>query len=88
MRRRPFFWTLAGIPFGMMMTLVWMLTFQPHGHGEFSRYLFPFTGLIINFLYPAQSIPAVVWYSGALIYWPIIGALVDILRGFFGTRTR
>jgi hypothetical protein len=65
-----------------------MFTFEPHGGVELSRYLFPLSALVLEHVYPAQSIPVPLWYGGALLQWVLIGALVDFLRRVFRSKVR
>ena len=67
----------------MLAIVIWMLTFQPHGGVELSRHLFPLSALILERMYPAQSIPVPLWNGGALLQWLVIGLLVDLLRRVF-----
>ena len=67
----------------MLAIVIWMLTLQPHGGVELSRYLFPLSGLILERMYPAQSIPVPLWYGVALLQWIVLGALVDLLGRVF-----
>ena len=60
-----------------------MLTFEPHGGVELSRYLFPLSRLILGRMYPSQSIPVPLWYGGALLQWLAFGAVIDLLRRAF-----
>ena len=83
MRIRPYFGIVCGIGVGVLAIVIWMLTFQPHGGVELSRYLFPLSAFILERMYPAQSIPVSLWYGGALLQWLLVGALVDLLRRVF-----
>lgn len=78
--RLPYVGTVCGAAVGVLAIAIWMLTFQPHGGVELSRYLFPFSALILKRIYPAQSIPVEGWYGTALLQWVFLGALVDVLR--------
>lgn len=80
---RPFIGTLCGTALGVVAIIIWMLTFEPHGGPELSRYLFPLSALALGRLYPAQSIPVPLWYGVALFQWIILGAVVDLLRRGF-----
>ncbi len=80
---RPYFWTMCGLGVGVVAIGIWMLTFQPHGGVELSMYLFPLSVLILEYSYPAQSIPVPLWYGGALLQWLVVGAIVDCLRKVF-----
>lgn len=88
MRNRPYVGTLCGIGVGVLAIFIWMLTFQPHGGVELSKYLFPLSLFILKRIYPAQSIPVLLWYFGALLQWVVIGALVDLLRRVFRRESR
>jgi hypothetical protein len=68
---------------GMVAIVIWMLTFQPHGGVELSRYLFPLSTFILEQVYPAQSIPVPLWYGGALLQWVAVGTLFDFLHRVF-----
>jgi len=83
MRVRPFIGTLCGIAIGGLAIATWMLTFDPHGGVEWSHYLFPISAIVLERIYPARSIPVLLWYAGALLQWVAIGAIVDLLRGAF-----
>ena len=83
MHIRPYIGTLCGIAVGVVAVVIWILTFQPHGGVELSRYLFPLSAFILERMYPAQSIPVPLWYGGALLQWVILGAVVDLLRKSF-----
>ena len=72
--------TLCGLGAGVLAIVIWMLTFEPHGGVELSRYLFPLSRLILGRMYPAQSIPVPLWYGGALLQWLAFGAVIDLLR--------
>jgi len=65
-----------------------MLTFEPHGGVELSRYLFPLSALVLHRMYPAASIPVPLWYGGALFQWVAVGALTDLLRRGFRRKSR
>jgi hypothetical protein len=79
---------LCGITAGVLTIVIWMLTFQPHGGVELSRYLFPLSAPILERIYPAQSIPVPVWFGTAFIQWLLLGVLVDLLRRVFRRRVR
>ena len=83
MRIRRYIGTLCGAGVGVLAIVIWMATFQPHGGVELSPYLFPLSPIILKRLYPAQSVPVVVWYGGALVQWLVFGALLDVLRSVF-----
>jgi hypothetical protein len=80
---RPYAGTLSGIGIGLLAIVIWMLTFQPHGGVELSWCLFPLNAIVLERLYPAQSIPASLWYGGALLQWTALGACVDVFRRAF-----
>jgi hypothetical protein len=80
MKLRPYIATSCGIGVGVLAVVVWMLTFQPHGGVELSRYLFPLTVAVLERVYPAQPIPVAIWFGGAVFQWVAIGALVDLIR--------
>ena len=88
MHIRPYIGTLCGIAVGVLAVVIWMVTFQPHGGVELSRYLFPLSAFILERMYPAQSIPVPLWYGGALLQWVILGAVVDLLRRVFRRESR
>ena len=88
MRIRPYIGTLCGIGVGVLAIVIWMLTFEPHGGFELSRYLFPLSAPILERMYPAQSIPVPLWYGGALLQWLAVGALGDLLRRVFRGESR
>ena len=83
MRIRPLIGTLCGIAVGVLAIAVWMLTFEPHGGPELSRYLFPVSAIILDRMYPTQSIPVPLFYGGALLQWVVLGVLIDLLRRVF-----
>ena len=72
----------------MLAVIIWMLTFQPHGGVELSMYLFPLSAVVLDRMYPAQSIPVPLWYAGALFQWLAVGGLVDLLRRVFRRESR
>jgi hypothetical protein len=80
MHQRPLVGTLCGTGVGVLAIAVWMLTFEPHGGLELSRYLFPVSAFVLQRLYPAESVPVLLWYGGALLQWIALGALSDLLR--------
>jgi len=88
MHIRAFIGTLCGIAVGVLAIVIWMLTFEPHGGVELSRFLFPFSAPILDRIYPTQSIPVLVWYGTAFIQWLLLGVLVDLLRLVFRRRVR
>ncbi|HXJ61064.1 MAG TPA: hypothetical protein VNU68_30835 [Verrucomicrobiae bacterium] len=88
MRIRPYIGILCGFGVGVLAVIIWMLTFQPHGGVELSRYLFPLSALALERVYPTQSIPVSLWYGGALLQWLVVGALVDLLRRVFRRESR
>ena len=88
MRIRPYIGILCGFGVGVLPVIIWMLTFQPHGGVELSRYLFPLSALVLERVYPTQSIPVSLWYGGALLQWLVVGALVDLLRRVFRRESR
>ncbi len=77
---RPFIGTLVGMAIGLLAIVVWLTTFEPHGGEELSRYLFPGSGILLERMFPARSIPVPLWYGGALLHWVILGAIVDLMR--------
>lgn len=83
MRIRPIIGTLFGIVVGVLAIAVWMLTFEPHGGPELSHYLFPVSAIILEHMYPTQSIPVPLWYGGAFLQWVVLGMLIDFLRRVF-----
>ena len=85
MRIRPFIGTLLGIAVGVLAIIVWMVKFADGR--ELSHYLFPLTVLILEQMYPTQSIPVPLWYGGALFHWVTIGALIDLARKAFRMRS-
>jgi hypothetical protein len=88
MHIRAFIGTLCGIAVGVLTIVIWMLTFEPHGGVELSRYLFPLSAPILECIYPAQSIPVLVWYATAFIQWLLLGVIVDLLRRVFRRQVR
>lgn len=88
MHIRAYIGTLCGFGVGVLAVVIWMLTFQPHGGVELSRYLFPLSATVLKRMYPQQSIPAPLWYGFALFQWLGVGALVDLLRGVFRRESR
>ena len=63
--------------------VVWMITFQPHGGVELSRYLLPLSSLVFDRLYPSESVPVVAWYAVGFFQWVFAGVIVDLLRRAF-----
>lgn len=88
MHIRAYIGTLCGIGFGVVAVVIWMLTFQPHGGVELSRYLFPLSAPVLGHMYPQQSIPVPLWYGVALLQWLGVGAFVDLLRRVFRRESR
>ena len=83
MHIRPFIGTLSCTALGVLALIVWIVTFEPHGGVELSRYLFPLSAVIIERPYPTESPPLILFYSSALLQWVLVGLLVDLLRRFF-----
>jgi hypothetical protein len=79
-RTWPWWGTLAGAVFGVLAVVVWMITLEPHGGEEWSRYLFPLSGWVLASLYPSEPVPVLLWYGGALLHWIVPGLLIDGLR--------
>jgi hypothetical protein len=88
MHIRPHIGRLGGIAAGVLAVIVWMVTFQPHGGVELSRYLFPLSACILERIYPTPPIPVALWYGGALLQWVSLGVLVDLLRKAFRKDSR
>lgn len=80
MRIRPFIGTLSGFAVGLIAIAVWMITFEPHGGPELSWYLFPLSRLVLEHLYPGETLSAFLWYASALLQWVLLGAVTDIVR--------
>ena len=76
-RIRPYFGTLSGAVLGVAAIVIWALTFEGHGGIEHSRYLFPLSRPILERIYPAQDIPASIWFGIAFIQWLLLGVLLD-----------
>jgi hypothetical protein len=85
---RPILGTLGGVFVGLLAIIIWLLTFEPHGGVELSRYLFPLSAPILQRVYPAQSIPVPLWYGVAWLQWVVLGALVDLLRRVLSRQSR
>ena len=83
MHIRPYIGTICGIGVGVLAIVIWVLTFEPHGGAELSPYLFPLSSLILERMYPTQSVPVPLWYGGALLQWIVLGGVVDLLRRAF-----
>ena len=79
MASRPWTVTKIGALIGVLATLAWVATFQPHGGVELSVILFPLWNLLGHLIFPEQSVPACAWFAGALLHWPALGAVVDLL---------
>jgi len=77
---KPWFWSSAGIVLGVVSTVAWILTFEPHGGVELSRFLFPGVRWVIQWLHPVGSVPVLLWYGCTFLHWPIIGAFIDLFR--------
>jgi hypothetical protein len=84
MRMRPFIGTLIGTAIGLLATIAWMVTFEPHGGPEGSHYLFPGSAILLERMFPSRSIPVPLWYGGAFLNWVIPGVVVDLLRRVYG----
>ena len=83
MHIRPNIGTLCGLAVGVLAIIIWMVTFQPEGGVELSLYLFPLSAIILERMYPAQSIPVPLWFGGAVLQWLLLGAFVDLQRRVF-----
>jgi len=77
---RPLRFTMIGAVLGVLAVVVWIATFEPHGGVELSSVLFPLWGLAADVLFHERSVPVLAWYAGALLHWPILGAVVDLGR--------
>ena len=77
--KRYAFTILGGIA-ATVTTLVWIVTFKPHGGSEYSAYLFPLWSWLARALFAGRSVPVLIWYGGALLHWVVLGAAVDIVR--------
>jgi hypothetical protein len=77
---KPWIGTLFGLLLGILAVGVWLLTFAPHGGVELSSWLFPLSVPVLNLLYPEQSIPVPVWFTGIALHWPLIGLVIDLVR--------
>jgi hypothetical protein len=86
MRIGPYFGTLCGFAVGVLAIVIWMLTFEPHGGVELSRYLFALSAFILKRIYPAASIPVPLWYGGALLQWVILGRAFGSTAESFSER--
>lgn len=75
--------SICGCGVGILAIAIWISTFDPHGGVELSRYLFPFSAAILNLIYPEQSVPVLLWYTGAFLQWVFIGVIVDVVRNCF-----
>jgi len=75
--------TLIGTGVGMLALMIWLLTFEPHGGPEYSRWLFPAARPLLDALYPQQAPPMPVFFFAALVHWLLPGVLVDLLRAAF-----
>jgi len=76
---RPCIATLAGFVAGVLAVAIWMATFEPHGGVELSRYFFSLSAVVLERIYPGESVPALVWYGFALLQWVTLGVVVDLL---------
>ena len=74
-------YTGVGIVVGFLAVAVWIATFAPHGGVELSAYLFPVARLLLGIIFPQQSIPPLVWFGSMLLHWPLIGFVMDLIRG-------
>jgi hypothetical protein len=74
-----YLFTCLGLVASVAATLAWMLTFQPHGGRDWSPYLFPLLGLWGR-SGGRESVPAWGWYICLLLYWPVVGGVVDLAR--------
>ena len=72
--------TIAGGALGIVAVLVWMATFEPHGGVNLSPYLFPLLPRMWDLVFPAVSVPAVIVYATMLVYWPLVGWVLDVIR--------
>jgi hypothetical protein len=85
-RRPHFFYTAVGFVVSVAAVAIWIGTFSPHGGVELSGYLFPGARWICEFLYPQESVPALVFYGSALLHWPFVGFVVDVVQIIVGSR--
>lgn len=80
MTARCFTFTILGGLVGPVAVLLWIATFEPHGGVELSGCLFPAWSWLSRVLFAGRSVPAPVWYGGAVLHWVVLGALVDFFR--------
>lgn len=69
--------TKAGAALGAAAIVAWLATFDPHGGGEWSSWLFPLWSAAANALFAGQDTPVAAFHVGALLHWPLLGAVVD-----------
>ena len=77
---RRYAFTILGGMASLAAVLVWIVTFKSHGGVELSAYLFPAWSWLARALFAGRSLPALIWYGGALLHWVVPGAVVDIFR--------
>lgn len=77
-RTSPFLWTtILGIV-GVAAVVAWMATLT-HCGPDLAFPLFPLWCLAAEALFP---MPSSVYYTGALLHWPAVGAVVDLVRAW------
>ncbi len=69
--------TKAGAALGVAALAAWIAAFDPHGGVEWSGWLFPLWSAAARAVFAGQDTPVVVFYAGALLHWPLLGAVVD-----------
>lgn len=86
-RIQPYLGTLLGTGIGMIAVLLWLLTFEPHGGPEYSRYLFPAAQPLLAAAYGQEAPPVPVFFFAALGHWLLPGVAVDLVRALVGRKS-
>ncbi len=76
----PWFWTLVMGVLGIVLLIVWLLTFSKEGGVNLSPWLFPAADWLLRRVYAQGDVNIPVWYGSLLLHWPLVGALIDLLR--------
>jgi hypothetical protein len=71
--------TIVGAILGVILIMIWMVTYEPHGGMNLSFYLFPISALILAFAFEGKDVPVVLWYVGAFLQWLSIGIAFDFI---------
>lgn len=78
--------TILGGVVSLFAMSVWGATFAPHGGGELSPYLFPLWRWVCAVWFAGRDVPALLWFGGMLVHWPLLGAAIDVVRALRSRR--